>query len=70
MPAELVCPTTVIHRFPTHAARTQRIWPYITVERSEERLNDNATSSMHCLVQVGLVPNDGLVLAVPVCQYI
>ena len=23
-----------------------------------------------CLVQVGLVPNDGLVLAVPVCQYI
>ena len=39
MPAELLRQTSVIHRFPTHAARTARIWPYMTVERSDERLN-------------------------------
>ena len=39
MAAELLRQTSVIHRFPTHAARTARIWPYIkqTVERSDER---------------------------------
>ena len=30
---------STFYRFPTHASRTQRIWPYITVERSDERLN-------------------------------
>ena len=39
MPAELLRQTSAIHRFPTHAARTARIWPYITVQRSDERLN-------------------------------
>ena len=33
MPAEMLRPTTVIHHFPTHAARTG------AVERSDERLN-------------------------------
>ena len=37
--AELLRTITVIHHFATHAARTQRIWPCTSVERSEERLN-------------------------------
>ena len=37
MPAEPVCPTTVIHRFPTHAARTQRAAPSSFVQVCEAR---------------------------------
>ena len=41
MTDELLRPITVNHHFATHAARTKRVcvWPCISVERSEERLN-------------------------------
>ena len=42
--AELLRTITVIHHFATHAARTQRIWPCTSVERSEERLNKKVPS--------------------------
>ena len=39
MPAELLRPTTAIHHFATHAARSAAYLVCIAVERSDERLN-------------------------------
>ena len=49
--AELLRTITVIHHFATHAARTQRIWPCTSVERSEERLNEPLSSEARAAMQ-------------------